>query len=122
MVETPDVLAERIGAGRVAELGLLDWGLSTTGGECFVSVTTKHDELYFAAQAPPAQLAHHWETVLAHFVVDPDEALAAERAAEAPAGRSDLVGKLERLAALRAQGALTEEEFRAAKAAVISGR
>ena len=39
-----------------------------------------------------------------------------------PTGPSDLVGKLERLAALHARGALTEAEFAAAKAAVIAGR
>lgn len=122
-VETPEALSERLSDLRVAELKLLDWSLDTTGGPCFVTVTTKHDELYFAAQAPPAQLTHHWETVLAHFAVDPDEALSAQRPGEAPAGDgSDLVGKLERLAELRAHGALTEEEFTAAKAAVISGR
>jgi hypothetical protein len=119
MVETRDEISERLGAGRVADLAILDWALKTTGGECYVTVTTKHEEVYFAAQAPPAQLSHHWEAVLAHFAIDPDEA-----AAEPLGGNdgNDLVGKLERLAALRARGALTEEEFAAAKAAVIAGR
>ena len=116
MVEDPDELSERLGAARVAELGVLAWGLKTTGGECFVTVTTKNDELYYAAQAPPAQLRQHWAGVLEQFAVDPDEVVV-----PAPAG-SDLVGKLERLAALHAHGALTQEEFAAAKAAVIAGR
>jgi hypothetical protein len=115
MVEEPAELSERLGAARVAELGLLAWGLKTTGGECFVTVTTKHDELYYAAQAPPAQLRQHWAGVLAQFAVDPDEVVV-----PAPSG-SDVVGKLERLAALHARGALTQEEFAAAKAAVIAG-
>jgi hypothetical protein len=116
MVEDPGELSERLGAAWVAELGVLAWGLKTTGGECFVTVTTKHDALYYAAQAPPAQLRQHWAGVLAHFAVDPDEVVAA-----APSD-SDLVGELERLAALHARGALTQEEFVAAKAAVIAGR
>jgi hypothetical protein len=120
MVDDPDELTKRVGADRVAELGLLEWALKTTGGACFVTITTKHDELYFAAQAPPAQLRQHWAGVLAQFTVDPDEVVV-EVAAPAPTG-SDLVGKLERLAALHARGALTSEEFAAAKAAVITGR
>jgi hypothetical protein len=116
MVENPEELSERLGAARVAELGVLAWGLSTTGGECFVTVTTKHDELYYAAQAPPEQLRQHWTSVLAQFKVDADEVVAA------PPSESDLVGKLERLAVLHARGALTQEEFAAAKAAVIAGR
>ncbi len=119
-VETPEELNERLGADRVSQLRLLDWGLSTTGGECFVAVTTKQDELYYAAQAPPAQLRQHWAGVLDHFGVDADEAVVA--AAGAGTDGSDLVGKLERLAALHARGALTQEEFAAAKAAVIAGR
>lgn len=115
MVEDPSELSERLGAARVAELDVLAWGLPTTGGECFVTVTTKHNELYYAAQAPPAQLREHWAGVLARFAVDPDEVVA-----PAPSG-SDLVGKLERLASLHARGALTAEEFAAAKAAVIAG-
>ncbi|HEX4018956.1 MAG TPA: SHOCT domain-containing protein [Frankiaceae bacterium] len=117
LVEGPDELSERLGAPRVAELDLLAWGLKTTGGECFVSVTTKHDELYYAAQAPPAQLRQHWAGVLAQFTVDPDEVVVVAASPE-----SDLVGKLERLAALHARGVLTPEEFAAAKAAVIAGR
>lgn len=119
-VETPEELNRRMGAERVAQLGLLEWGLSTTGGECFVTVTTKQDELYYAAQAPPAQLRQHWAGVLQQFAVDPDEVVA--RPAAGGAESSDLVGKLERLAALHARGALTQEEFAAAKAAVIAGR
>ncbi len=116
MVEDPEALSARVGSARVDELGVLAWGLKTTGGECFVTVTTKHDELYFAAQAPPAQLRKHWARVLVQFTVDPDEAVD-----PAPTG-SDLVSKLERLAALRARGALTQEEFTSAKGAVIAGR
>ncbi len=118
VVESPEELSERLGAARVAELGVLAWGLSTTGGECFVTVTTKHDELYYAAQAPPAQLRQHWEGVLAQFTVDPDEVVPPPPTTTG----TDLVGRLERLAALRAQGALTQEEYAAAKAAVIAGR
>jgi hypothetical protein len=118
LVETPEGLNGRLGGDRVAQLRLLDWGLKTTGGECFVTVTTKQDELYFAAQAPPAQLRQHWSGVLDQFTVDPDEVVVP---AAAIGDDSDLVGKLERLAALRARGALTDEEFAAAKAAVIAG-
>ncbi len=119
MVENPDELTERVGAPRLDELGVLAWGLSTTGGECFVTVTTKHDELYYAAQAPPAQLRQHWAAVLAQFVVDADEVAVA---APPALSDSDLVGKLERLAAMHARGLLTQEEFAAAKAAIIAGR
>lgn len=118
LVEGPDELSERLGPSRVAELGVLAWGLKTTGGECFVTVTTKHNELYYAAQAPPAQLRQHWAAVLAQFAVDPDEVVTTP---PAPGG-TDLVGQLERLSALHARGALTTEEFVAAKAAVIAGR
>lgn len=132
MVETPEELSERLGASRVAELGVLAWGLSTTGGECFVTVTTKQDELYFAGQAPPSQLRQHWASVLAQFAVDPDEVVVpatsagseARSEARSEAGSeagADLVGKLERLASLHAHGVLTQEEFAAAKAAVIAG-
>ncbi len=120
-VETPEELTDRLGGDRVRQLGLLEWGLSTTGGECFVTVTTKQDELYYAAQAPPGQLHQHWAGVLAQFAVDPDEAVVAT-VGGAGEDSSDLVGKLERLAALHARGALTPEEFAAAKAAVIAGR
>jgi hypothetical protein len=131
-VETPDELGERIGNERVDELGLLAWGLKTTGGACFVTVTTKNEELFYASQAPPAQLREHWSGVLAQFTVDPDEVVTppaggADRPpgpsgpSDWPPGPSDLVGKLERLAALHARGALTLEEFTAAKAAVIAG-
>jgi hypothetical protein len=119
LVETPEELNGRLGGDRVAQLRLLEWGLKTTGGECFVTVTTKQDELFYAAQAPPAQLREHWSGVLDQFTVDPDQVVVP---AAASGDDSDLVGKLERLAALRARGALTDEEFAAAKAAVIAGR
>ena len=76
VVETPEELNGRLGSDRVAQLRLLEWGLETTGGECFVTVTTKQDELYYAAQAPPAQLREHWSGVLDQFTVDPNEAVA----------------------------------------------
>jgi hypothetical protein len=119
VVETPEELNERLGSERVAHLRLLDWGLKTTGGECFVTVTTKQDELYYAAQAPPAQLREHWSGVLDQFAVQPDEVVVPARGSSE---ESDLVGKLERLASLHSRGALTAEEFAAAKAAVIAGR
>ncbi|MFE2727422.1 SHOCT domain-containing protein [Kitasatospora sp. NPDC059327] len=39
----------------------------------------------------------------------------------APAPQDDVIGKLERLAALRDQGVITEEEFGTAKARVLAG-
>ncbi|MFJ9948519.1 SHOCT domain-containing protein [Kitasatospora sp. NPDC091207] len=39
----------------------------------------------------------------------------------APAPEDDVIGKLERLAALRDQGVITEEEFGTAKARVLAG-
>jgi hypothetical protein len=60
-----------------------------------------HPDQSFSAIAPPA------ETVPAHAGSSPDS----------PA--HDIAGQLERLGTLRAEGVLTEEEFRAAKARVL---
>jgi hypothetical protein len=45
----------------------------------------------------------------------------APAAAPAPAGGGDLASEIQRLADLKAQGVLSEEEFQAAKAKLISG-
>lgn len=45
----------------------------------------------------------------------------AEAPAPAPAGGGDLASEIQRLADLKAQGVLSEEEFEAAKAKLISG-
>ena len=118
-VEGSDELAHRITEAQVLALDLRSWALETTQGESFVTVGTRNQELYFAVQAPAPELRNHWSAVLAQYAVKPEEVWV-ERAESAPrAQASDLVGQLERLAALRAAGVLTEEEFAAAKAAVI---
>jgi hypothetical protein len=132
-VEGTSELNERLGATRLQALGLLEWGLSTTQGESFVTVTTKREELYFAVQAPVPQLREHWAAVLDKYVIEPEDALvSAEDDAPDEVVMPELAdpprpldpgvaGQLERLAALYASGALTEEEYAAAKAAAIEG-
>jgi hypothetical protein len=113
LVEDADGLAERLTPGRARALGVLDWGMDTKAGPSFVTVTTKTDELYFAAQAPAAALSAHWVAVLSQFTDEEVVVLAV-----APE-QADLVVQLERLAALRASGALNDDEYATAKAAVL---
>ena len=128
-VERPDELKARVNADEILLLGVLAWGLMTTEGETFVTVTTKSQALYFAVQAPVTELRGYWRSVLSNFVLDPEEVAApgSPTITLPPTPRvssdsDDLVSRLERLASLHATGAITDEEFVAAKAAVISGR
>ena len=128
-VERPAEVKERVNADEILLLGVLAWGLATTEGETFVTVTTKNQALYFAVQAPVTELRGYWRSVLSNFALDPEEvaAPAPPTITLPPAPRlsadiDDLVSRLERLAALHAGGAITDEEYTAAKAAVISGR
>lgn len=114
-VEGRDDLSDRLTHDRLMALGLLHWSLDTRGGESFVTVLTKHDELFFATAAAPSLLSFHWEEVLEHFSGDPLEKV--EEAA-APTN-SDLVSRLERLNTLHAAGSLTDAEFAAAKDALL---
>jgi hypothetical protein len=116
-VEGRDDLSDRLTHDRLESMGLLEWALDTKGGECFVTVLTKNDELFFAAAAPPALLTFHWEELLEHFSGDPLDKV---ESAAAPAPNSDLVSRLERLNALHAAGSLTDAEFAAAKDALLS--
>ena len=119
-VETVDELRERLTDATALQLGLLAPGLARKGGPSFATVTTRNQELYFALEAQAEELRHHWASVLAHFAEDPvEEAAVLDTAAHSD---SDLVSRLERLAALHASGVLTQAEFDAAKAAVIAGR
>jgi hypothetical protein len=115
-VEGRNDLSDRLTHNRLEELGLLHWAMDTRGGESFVTVLTKHDEFFFAAAAPPENLAFHWEEVLEHFSGDPLDKV--EEAA-APPLNSDLVSRLERLNTLHANGSLTDAEFTAAKDALL---
>jgi hypothetical protein len=128
LVEPPSELKARVSAEQLLLLGVLAWGLETTEGETFVTVTTKNQDLYFAVQAPVTELRGFWGSVLAHFAVDSDEVAVPASTITLPSSpispepEADLVSRLERLAALHATGALTQEEYTAAKAAVIKGR
>ncbi len=124
LVEPPSELKARVSAEQLLLLGVLAWGLPTTEGETFVTVTTKSQDLYFAVQAPVTELRGFWGSVLSHFAVDADEVAVVGPPATVtlPSADADLVGRLERLAALHAAGALTQEEYADAKAAVIQGR
>jgi hypothetical protein len=113
-VDDRDTLTERITLARFDELDLLKWALKARDTECFVTVQTKHDELYFAAAAPVERLRFHWETVLDRFAGDP-----IEEVQEVVASNADLVSRLERLTALHDSGALTDEEFTNAKDALL---
>jgi hypothetical protein len=114
-VEGRDDLSDRLTHDRLESLGLLHWALDTRGGESFVTVVTKHDELFFAAAASPVNLSFHWEEVLEHFTGDPLNV----EAAAAPVLNADLVSRLERLTTLHANGSLTDAEFTAAKDALL---
>ena len=115
-VEGRDDLSDRLTLDRLESMGLLQWGLDTKGGECFVTVLTKHDQLFFAAAAPPDLLTFHWEELLAHFSDDPLDKVESKTA---PVLSSDLVSRLERLNTLHAAGSLTDAEFTAAKDALL---
>jgi hypothetical protein len=115
-VEGRDDLSDRLTHDRLEALGLLHWALDTRGGESFVTVLTKQEELFFAAAAPTSNLSFHWEEVLEHFTGDP---LRKVEEAAAPALNSDLVSRLERLTTLHANGSLTDAEFAAAKDALL---
>jgi hypothetical protein len=115
-VEGRDDLSDRLTHDRLDALGLLHWALDTKGGESFVTVMTKHHELFFAAAASPSHLGFHWEEVVDHFTGDP---LKKVEEAAAPPLNSDLVSRLERLNSLHASGALTDAEFTAAKDALL---
>jgi hypothetical protein len=117
-VEGRDDLSDRLTHDRLESLGLLHWGLDTKGGECFVTVLTKNDELFFAAAAPPALLTFHWEALLEQFASDPLDKV---ESAAAPVLNSDLVSRLERLNTLHAAGSLTDAEFASAKNALLGG-
>jgi hypothetical protein len=122
LVEPPAQLKARVSAEQLLLLGVLAWGLETTEGETFVTVTTKNQDLYFAVQAPVTELRGFWGSVLSHFAVDSDEVAVPAATIKLPAAEGDLVSRLERLAALHATGALSAEEYASAKAAVIQGR
>jgi hypothetical protein len=115
-VEGRDDLSDRLTHDRLESLGLLHWAIDTKGGESFVTVLTKHDELFFAAAAPPDNLTFHWEELLDHFSGDPLDKVE-EKAV--PVLNSDLVSRLERLNTLHAAGSLTDAEFTAAKDALL---
>ena len=115
-VEGRDDLSDRLTYDRLEKLDLLQWAVDTRGGESFVTVMTKHDELYFAAAASPFHLGFHWQELLEHFSGDPLDEV--EESA-APALNSDLVSRLERLNALHAAGSLTDAEFAHAKDALL---
>lgn len=128
-VERPDELKERVNADEILLLGVLAWGLMTTEGETFVTVTTKGQALYFAVQAPVTELRGYWRSVLSNFALDPEDAAPAPLTVtlpatppRAPEETVDLVSQLERLAGLHASGAITSEEYAAAKAAILNGR
>jgi hypothetical protein len=131
-VEGTGELNARLGAPKLQALGLLEWGLSTTQGESFVTVMTKREDLYFAVEAPAPQLREHWAAVLERYVEPEDALVPAEgdvpdevvmpEVGDTPRPLDPgVAGQLERLAALYASGALTEEEYAAAKAAAIEG-
>ncbi len=116
-VESRDELVDRLTLPRVQELDLLSWGVDTSEGETFVSVLMRQEEFYFAAEAPVSRLRRHWDSVLERFA---DDVIEEVEEASHP-GDADLVSRLERLTALYSSGALTEEEFMAAKAAIMRG-
>ena len=74
------------------------------------------------AQGDPALQMRIMQTIQQHQM---EKAMAAAPAPAAPAtsaaGGDDMISQLERLSALRASGALTEEEFEAQKARILGG-
>jgi len=71
------------------------------------------------AQGDPALQMRIMQTIQQHQM---EKAMAAAPAPAAPAGGGDdMISQLERLSALRASGALTEEEFEAQKARILGG-
>jgi hypothetical protein len=73
-------------------------------------------------------LTHEQRAKLQAFGLDPDALVAAQTAAPTangappPPPADDTISRLERLAVLRAQGVLTETEFRTQKRAVLDAR
>lgn len=77
------------------------------------------------AQAEAYRQQQEWEAQQAWAAQQapaaPPPAPAAAAPAAAPAGGTDVVSQLERLAALQQQGILTPEEFAAQKAKILAG-
>ncbi len=115
-VEGPEELKERVTVPRLMLLGLLAWGFKAKEGASYVTVNAHgSQELYFAVPAPVPELRSHWGDILARFSVP-----AADTPATTDTSPADLVAKLTQLASLHSSGALTDEEYAAAKAMVIN--
>jgi hypothetical protein len=71
-----------------------------------------------AQQAADAQ-AYEQQQQQAAMQAAAEQAVAQQQAAAAPAPAADPIAELERLAQLKAQGVLSDEEFAAAKAKVL---
>jgi len=77
------------------------------------------NEALQAQQAAAAQQAQVDAQVQAALAAQQAQAAAVPAAPAAPAGGGDVVAELEKLAALKAQGILSDEEFAAAKAKLL---
>ncbi len=119
-VEDREELTARVTSPRAHELGIFQWGIDTSEGDCYVTVVTKQHELYVASSAPAAKLRSHWESVLERFENGPFEEAFEHPVSEASPS-ADVVSRLERLTALYESGVLNEAEFTAAKAAILRG-
>ncbi|MCX5390554.1 SHOCT domain-containing protein [Streptomyces sp. NBC_00094] len=81
-----------------------------------------HQEQKFAAQAEPAAAADQQLYAQPPQPVQQPQAVAQTPApAPAPAAADDTLDQLERLAALKKQGVLTDAEFEAQKARILAG-
>ena len=72
-----------------------------------------------AAQQPPQQYEEQQPPPQQQYAAPPPPPPPPPPAAAAPAGGGDLVGQLKQLGELHPQGAITDEEFAAAKAKLL---
>ncbi len=109
-------MRRRAGIGRVGRPSLIGTAARTAVVAGTASAVVGRSQTRQAAQADQAAAADAWRSQQAQDQAD--QAAAAAAAAAAPPA-VDVVSQLERLAALRQQGLLTDVEFEAQKAKLL---